>query len=160
MVSPFRREAITAMTAGAGADGPSHRCCMDLSAEDLPDGITKVVLQGRFDTTGAVVIELPFNKIVTEQRKIIVDLSAVNFLASYGMLYEYSVVARNYALGILAFFTVLAAWAFSEGGRRKDVPGQTMASLFGSKLIKDRYFDIVRGNVPAFAHWVTPVHVG
>ena len=51
---------------------------MDISAEDLPGGITKVVLQGRFDTTGAVVIELPFNKII-------VDLSAVNFLASYGI---------------------------------------------------------------------------
>jgi len=85
MVSPFRPEANTAMTACAGADGPTHRCCMDISTEDLPGGITKVVLQGRFDTTGAVVIELPFNKIVTEQRKIIVDLSAVNFLASYGI---------------------------------------------------------------------------
>src|SRR5215467_2979470 len=73
------------MTACAGADGPTDRCCMDILAEDLPGGITKVVLQGRFDTTGAVVIELPFNKIVTEQRKIIVDLSAVNFLASYGI---------------------------------------------------------------------------
>ena len=58
---------------------------MDISTEGLAGGITKVVLQGRFDTTGAVVIELPFNKIVTEQRKIIVDLSAVNFLASYGI---------------------------------------------------------------------------
>jgi branched-chain amino acid aminotransferase len=29
-----------------------------------------------------------------------------------------------------------------------------------TKRIKDRYFDIVRGNVPAYAHWVTPVHVG
>src|SRR5260370_33258493 len=85
MVSPFRREAIRSRTAGRGGDGPSHRCCMDLSAEDLPGGITKVVLQGRFDTTGAVVMELPFNKIVTERRKIIVDLSAVNFLASYGI---------------------------------------------------------------------------
>lgn len=26
--------------------------------------------------------------------------------------------------------------------------------------IKDRYFDIVRGNVPEFAHWVTPVYPG
>jgi hypothetical protein len=26
--------------------------------------------------------------------------------------------------------------------------------------IKDRYFDIVRGNVPSYAHWVTPVYVG
>jgi len=58
---------------------------MDISVDDLAGGITKVVMRGRFDTTGAVVVELPFNKIVTEQRKIIVDLSAVNFLASYGI---------------------------------------------------------------------------
>ena len=58
---------------------------MDMSVDDLAGGITKVVLRGRFDTTGAVVVELPFNKLVTEKRKIIVDLSAVNFLASYGI---------------------------------------------------------------------------
>jgi len=58
---------------------------MDISADDLAGGITKVVLRGRFDTTGAVVVELPFNKIATEKRKIVVDLSAVNFLASYGI---------------------------------------------------------------------------
>ena len=34
---------------------------MDMDVQDLPGGIAKVVLHGRFDTTGAVVIELPFN---------------------------------------------------------------------------------------------------
>ncbi|MFL6831288.1 MAG: STAS domain-containing protein [Xanthobacteraceae bacterium] len=58
---------------------------MDMSVDDLAGGITKIVLRGRFDTTSAVVVELPFNKLVTEKRKIIVDLSAVNFLASYGI---------------------------------------------------------------------------
>ncbi len=29
-----------------------------------------------------------------------------------------------------------------------------------TRRIKDRYFDIVRGNVPAYAHWVTPVYGG
>ena len=58
---------------------------MDMSVDDLAGGISKVVLHGRFDTTGAVVVELPFNKLVTEKRKIIVDLSAVTFLASYGI---------------------------------------------------------------------------
>jgi anti-sigma B factor antagonist len=58
---------------------------MDMSVDDLAGGITKIVLRGRFDTTGAVVIELPFNKLVTEKRKLIVDLSDVNFLASYGI---------------------------------------------------------------------------
>jgi anti-anti-sigma factor len=58
---------------------------MDIAVEEMAGGITKVGLRGRFDTTGAVVVELPFNKIVTEKQRIIVDLSAVNFLASYGI---------------------------------------------------------------------------
>src|SRR5215471_11614794 len=58
---------------------------MDIAVEDLKGGITKVVLRGRFDTTGAVVVEVPFNKIVTEKSRIMVDLSSVNFLASYAI---------------------------------------------------------------------------
>ena len=58
---------------------------MDIVVEDLAGGIAKVVLRGRFDTTGAVVVELPFNKIVTETRRILVDLSNVTFLSSYGI---------------------------------------------------------------------------
>ena len=58
---------------------------MDITVEELTGGITKVVLRGRFDTTGAVVVELPFNKVVTEHSRIMVDLSAVNFLASYAI---------------------------------------------------------------------------
>jgi len=56
---------------------------MDMTVEDIAGDITKVVLRGRFDTTGAVVVELPFNKIATEHDKIIIDLSAVSFLSSY-----------------------------------------------------------------------------
>jgi anti-anti-sigma factor len=58
---------------------------MDIAVEELAGGVTKVNLQGRFDTTGAVVVELPFNKIVTEKTRVIVDLSAVSFLASYAI---------------------------------------------------------------------------
>ena len=58
---------------------------MDIAVESLADGVTKVVLRGRFDTTAAVVVELPFNKIATEQQRIVVDLSAVSFLASYAI---------------------------------------------------------------------------
>jgi anti-anti-sigma factor len=58
---------------------------MDIAVEKLAGGITKVVLRGRFDTTGAVVVELPFNKAVTENSRIMVDLSAVSFLASYAI---------------------------------------------------------------------------
>src|SRR5437764_10249416 len=59
--------------------------CMEIAVEEIAGGITKVGLRGRFDTTGAVVVELPFNKIVTEKQRIIVDLSAESFLASYGI---------------------------------------------------------------------------
>ena len=58
---------------------------MDIATEALAGGITKVTLRGRLDTTGAVLLELPFNKIATEQQKILVDLSSVKFLASYGI---------------------------------------------------------------------------
>ena len=63
---------------------------MDIAVEDLKGGITKVVLRGRFDTTGAVVAEVPFNKIVTG------ELSSVNVLASYairGLLIGAKIVA-------------------------------------------------------------------
>jgi anti-sigma B factor antagonist len=67
------------------AVGPRGHEAMDFAVEDIAGGITKIVLRGRFDTTGAVVIELPFNKIVTDKRRVIVDLSDVNFLSSYGI---------------------------------------------------------------------------
>ena len=58
---------------------------MEITVEDLVGGVTKVNLRGRFDTTGAVAVELPFNRIVTEKSRIIIDLSAVSFLASYAI---------------------------------------------------------------------------
>jgi anti-sigma B factor antagonist len=58
---------------------------MDIAVEELAAGATKIVLQGRFDTTGAALIELPFNTVVTAKKAIVVDLSAVNFLSSYGI---------------------------------------------------------------------------
>jgi stage II sporulation protein AA (anti-sigma F factor antagonist) len=56
---------------------------MDIQIED--GDITKVVLSGRLDSSGAVEIELPFNAIVTEKRAIAVDLSGVTLLSSYGV---------------------------------------------------------------------------
>ena len=58
---------------------------MDIAVEDIAGGVTRIVLKGRFDTTGAVVVELPFNRIVTEENRIMDDLSAVTFLASYAI---------------------------------------------------------------------------
>jgi len=58
---------------------------MDLAVEDIAEGVTKVVLRGRIDTTRAVLIELPFNTLAADKRAIVVDLTAVEFLASYGL---------------------------------------------------------------------------
>ena len=75
---------------------------MEIEAEDVTDGIAKVVLRGRFDTTRAVEVELPFNRIVTEQRKVLVDLAAVSFLTSYAIrVLLAKIVKKNGKLVIL-----------------------------------------------------------
>jgi anti-anti-sigma factor len=58
---------------------------MDISVEDIAGGVTRVVLHGRLDTTAAVTMELPLNTVAAEKKAIMVDLSAVTFLASYAL---------------------------------------------------------------------------
>ena len=58
---------------------------MDISVEDLPDGLTKAILRGRLDTTGAIAIELPFNALASERQALLIDLSGVGFMSSYGI---------------------------------------------------------------------------
>ena len=58
---------------------------MDIRTEEFPRNITKVLLAGRLDSSGAVEIELPFNTLATEKRALMVDLTAVTLLSSYGM---------------------------------------------------------------------------
>ena len=58
---------------------------MELKIEDLPGRITKAALSGRFDTMGAIAIELPFNTLANERLTLVVDLSNVSFMSSYGI---------------------------------------------------------------------------
>jgi anti-anti-sigma factor len=58
---------------------------LDMALEEIGGGATKVSLRGRFDTTGAIVVEMPFNAVMADKRAIIVDLSEVVFLSSYGI---------------------------------------------------------------------------
>ena len=58
---------------------------MDIQIEELSGQATKLVLSGRLDSTGAVEIEMPFNAIATEKRAIVVDLTGVAALSSYGV---------------------------------------------------------------------------
>ena len=59
---------------------------MQLTMEQLPDGVEKIALSGRMDTEGALEID---NRLAflasTRPARIIVELSEVSFLASIGI---------------------------------------------------------------------------
>jgi anti-sigma B factor antagonist len=58
---------------------------MEIQIEDLNDGVAMVTLRGRLDMTGAGLIDLKFSTIAGSRRSIVVDMSAVDFLASLGI---------------------------------------------------------------------------
>jgi anti-sigma B factor antagonist len=58
---------------------------MDMQIETMGPGIAKVVLAGRMDAAGAGKIDLQFNAIAGSHRGLIVDMAAVDFLASLGI---------------------------------------------------------------------------
>jgi anti-sigma B factor antagonist len=59
---------------------------MQLETEELDGGILKVNLAGRLDIAGADRISVPLAALAaTDSRRVILDLSAVEFLASIGV---------------------------------------------------------------------------
>jgi len=59
---------------------------MRLETEELDGGILKVKLSGRMDIAGTDVISVPLAALAaTDNRRVILDLSAVEFLASIGV---------------------------------------------------------------------------
>jgi len=58
---------------------------MDLIADDMPNGATRVRLNGRLDIAGAGEIETRFSALAGAKRALIVDLSGVEFIASMGI---------------------------------------------------------------------------
>ncbi len=58
---------------------------MNLVSETLPGGVTKVVLDGQLDIMGAQTIDLRFSVIAGSSKAVVVDLSAVSFVASIGI---------------------------------------------------------------------------
>ena len=58
---------------------------MQIESESLEGGILKINLAGRMDVQGAQEIDLKFAGYTAKQRAVIVDLAAVNFLASIGI---------------------------------------------------------------------------
>ena len=58
---------------------------MEIASESLHAGILKINLAGRMDVQGAQGIDLKFTAHTANQRSVIVDMSAVTFLASIGI---------------------------------------------------------------------------
>ncbi len=59
---------------------------MHLQTQELNDGITKINLAGRMDNAGVQGIDLQFTALTaTKKAALVIDLSAVSFLASIGI---------------------------------------------------------------------------
>lgn len=58
---------------------------MDIEATDGGDGVTRVTLDGRFDIAGAQAVDARFQELAQSAAALIVDLSAVTFIASLGV---------------------------------------------------------------------------
>ncbi len=58
---------------------------MAIAIQDLDGGVTKVVLSGRIDIGGAHEIDMPMSIVAGSRRAVVIDLSAVEFMASMGL---------------------------------------------------------------------------
>jgi anti-anti-sigma factor len=58
---------------------------MAIATEELPGGITKVILDGRLDIDGAAAVDLPMNVIAGSRKAVLIDLQLVSFLGSMGL---------------------------------------------------------------------------
>ena len=58
---------------------------MKLSTESLPGDVTKVILEGLLDIAGSQEIDLRFSVVAGANKAVVVDLSAVTFVASIGI---------------------------------------------------------------------------
>jgi anti-sigma B factor antagonist len=64
----------------------SNEVDMVIETEEMEDGTLRVVLHGRMDVAGVETIAIPFTSVTAPAgRRIIVDLSRVDFLASIGV---------------------------------------------------------------------------
>jgi anti-anti-sigma factor len=58
---------------------------MSIELQELDNGVTKVVLTGRIDIAGSARIEMPMSVVGGSRRAVVIDLSAVEFMASLGL---------------------------------------------------------------------------
>jgi anti-anti-sigma factor len=71
---------------------PARGGLMDLTYEDLPDGVRLIRLRGRLDMEGADAIDLKLTSLAAVQKGyVVLDLALVEFLASIGV----SIIVRT-----------------------------------------------------------------
>ncbi len=58
---------------------------MPIAIQDMDGGVTRVVLSGRIDVAGAHEIDMPMSVVAGSRRAVVIDLSAVEFMASMGL---------------------------------------------------------------------------
>jgi anti-anti-sigma factor len=58
---------------------------MEIATEELPGGITCVILAGSLDIVGAAAIDLQMNVIAGAHKTVLVDLRQVSFIGSMGL---------------------------------------------------------------------------
>ena len=58
---------------------------MDTQVREAEGGITRVVLEGRFDIAGAQEVDLRFSALAGSAKTLVVDMAKVSFLASMGV---------------------------------------------------------------------------
>ena len=58
---------------------------MEMTTEELPGEITKVILAGSLDIAGAAQIDLKMNVVAGSSKKLLVDLEKVTFIGSMGL---------------------------------------------------------------------------
>jgi len=58
---------------------------MEMLAQVVTEGVTKISLTGRFDIMGAQQIDSSFKGVVADHQRLIIDLEKVPFLASMGI---------------------------------------------------------------------------
>jgi anti-anti-sigma factor len=58
---------------------------MEIATEELPGGITRVILAGSLDIAGAAAIDLKMNVIAGAHKTVLVDLRQVSFIGSMGL---------------------------------------------------------------------------
>jgi stage II sporulation protein AA (anti-sigma F factor antagonist) len=58
---------------------------MEMTVEELPEGVTLVALDGRMDLQAAQAVDMRFSVLAGSKRKLVVDVTDLEFIASMGL---------------------------------------------------------------------------